>query len=123
MTARIVRRGFLVAVALAVLATSGARGQGPTGIDLALVDMDGTKRVVGQLPPSVYAPRISPDGKRVAFETRDTAGPDGARLWTAVVAALVAPITTRLGRAGRELGGDRRRRPLLVPRYAHEGHR
>lgn len=83
MTGRIVRSGFLVAVALAALATSAARGQAPAAIDLALVDIDGTKRVVGQLPPSVYAPRISPDGRRVAFETRDTAGPDGARLWTA----------------------------------------
>ena len=26
---------------------------------------------------------ISPDGKRVAFETRDLSGPDGPRLWTA----------------------------------------
>jgi Tol biopolymer transport system component len=83
MTARIVRRGFLLTVALALLSSSGARGQGPAGFDLTLVDVDGTKRVLGQIPASVYAPRISPDGKHVAFETRDTAGPDGARLWTA----------------------------------------
>lgn len=56
---------------------------GPGGYDLALVTVDGTKTVLGQLPPTVYAPRISPDGKRVAFETRDLKGPDGPRLWTA----------------------------------------
>ena len=44
---------------------------GPIGYDLAFVDVDGTKTILGQLPPTVYAPRISPDGTRVAFETRD----------------------------------------------------
>src|SRR5688572_32818884 len=39
-----------------------SRGQGPTGIDLALVDMDGTKRVVGQLSPSVASPGVSAAG-------------------------------------------------------------
>lgn len=82
MTGRIVRSCFWVTVMLAVLSGSGARGQAPAGFELALVDVDGTKRVLGQLPPSVYAPRISPDGRRVAFETRDRSGPDGPRLWT-----------------------------------------
>lgn len=36
--------------------------------ELALVDMQGQKKVLGILPGSVSAPRISPDGKRVAFE-------------------------------------------------------
>jgi eukaryotic-like serine/threonine-protein kinase len=53
------------------------------GYELALVGIDGTTKVLGQLPPTVYAPRISPDGKRVAFETRDVSGADGPRLWTA----------------------------------------
>ena len=57
--------------------------QAPAGFELALIDLDGTKKVLGQLPPTVYAPRIAPDGKRVAFETRDLSGPDGPRLWTA----------------------------------------
>ena len=47
------------------------------------IDVDGTRKVLGQLQPSVYAPRVSPDGRRVAFETRDPSSPDGARLWTA----------------------------------------
>jgi Tol biopolymer transport system component len=69
---------------VAVMASgSGVRAQMPAGYELALVDLDGTKKVLGQLPPTVYAPRISPDGTRVAFETRDLSGPDGPRLWTA----------------------------------------
>jgi eukaryotic-like serine/threonine-protein kinase len=71
-------------VAVAVMASGvDARAQMPSGFELALVDVDGTKKVLGQLPPTVYAPRISPDGTRVAFETRDLKGPDGPRLWTA----------------------------------------
>jgi Tol biopolymer transport system component len=60
-----------------------AIAQAPVGFDLTLVDVDGTRKVVGRLPPSVYAPRVSPDGRRIAFETRDPKGPDGARLWVA----------------------------------------
>jgi len=73
----------MLAIALFVLLGGAARGQAPAGFELTLVDVDGTRKVLGQLPPSVYAPRVSPDGKRVAFETRDPSGPDGARLWTA----------------------------------------
>ena len=84
MTRRILRSGFVVTSALAVLMASGAaRGQAPAGYELTLVDVDGARKVLGQLPPSVYAPRLSPDGKRIAFETRDFAPPGGAQLWTA----------------------------------------
>jgi Tol biopolymer transport system component len=69
----------------ALLGGSLSLAQAPAGYELALVDGDGTKRVLAQLPSTVYAPRISPDGKRVAFETRDLSGPDGPRLWTADV--------------------------------------
>jgi Tol biopolymer transport system component len=57
--------------------------QPPRGFELTLIDVEGTREIIGELPASVYAPRVSPDGKRVAFETRDVAGADGARLWTA----------------------------------------
>lgn len=79
------RKMVIVTFGLAALlgADLSRAQQGPAGFDLALVDVDGTKKVLGQLPPTVYAPRISPDGKRVAFETRDLSGPDGPRLWTA----------------------------------------
>ena len=84
MTGLIVRSSFVLALALAVLlGGSEAQGQLPAGFELTLVDVDGMKKVLGQLPPTVYAPRISPDGQRVVFETRDLSGPDGPRLWTA----------------------------------------
>ena len=43
---------------------------------------------------------VPPDGQRVAFETRDTSGPDGARLWVADVMNLAArrPLSTVVGR-------------------------
>ena len=72
-------RRILFVLLLGVSATA----QVPAGFDLTLVDVDGTKKVVGRLPPSVFAPRVSPDGRRIAFETRDPKGPDGARLWVA----------------------------------------
>jgi len=79
-----VRKRLISTFALAVmLCGSLSRAQAPAGYELALVSIDGTTKVLGQLPPTVYAPRISPDGKRVAFETRDMSGADGPRLWTA----------------------------------------
>lgn len=45
------------------------------GFELALVDMQGQKKVLGTLPASVFAPRISPDGTRVAFELAEDGGP------------------------------------------------
>lgn len=57
--------------------------------DLVLVDMKGRKTVLGSLPESVFAPRVSPDGKQVAFELRDaSARPALApeRLWVAELA-------------------------------------
>jgi Tol biopolymer transport system component len=84
MTRCIFRGGALSVIALFVfLGGIAARGQVPAGFELTLVDVDGKREVLGQLPPSVYAPRVSPDGERVAFETRDPSSPDGARLWTA----------------------------------------
>jgi Tol biopolymer transport system component len=78
-----IRKALIIVGVAALAGGSGARAQMPAGYELALVDVDGTKKVLGQLPPTVYAPRISPDGTRVAFETRDPKGPDGPRLWTA----------------------------------------
>jgi dipeptidyl aminopeptidase/acylaminoacyl peptidase len=72
----------------ALVSGSLSHAQAPSGFELALVTADGMKTVLGQLPPSVYAPRVSPDGTRVAFETRDLTGPDGPRLWTADLANI-----------------------------------
>src|SRR5688572_33031291 len=84
-----IRKMVIVTFGLtALLGANLSRAQAPAGFELALVDVDGTKKVLGQLPPTVYAPRISPDGKHVAFETRDLSGPDGPRLWTAEISNI-----------------------------------
>jgi Tol biopolymer transport system component len=91
MTRRSIGRNLGLAIAMLTFAGNGIlRGQAPAGYDLTLVNLDGTSTVVGRLPASVYAPRVAPDGKRVAFETRDPSGPDGARLWTADLSDLAA---------------------------------
>jgi dipeptidyl aminopeptidase/acylaminoacyl peptidase len=75
------RKACLPAAAAALLAFGGgAEAQPPPGFALTLIDVDGQREVLGELPAAVYAPRLSPDGRRIAFETRDAAG---ARLWTA----------------------------------------
>jgi Tol biopolymer transport system component len=58
---------------MAVAHTTAA--QEPKVFELTLVDMKGNKKVLGTLPGSVFAPRVSPDGEQVAFELADPAGP------------------------------------------------
>lgn len=45
----------------------------PADVELALVDLRGKRRNLGTLPGSVFAPRVSPDGKQVVFELQDLA--------------------------------------------------
>ena len=73
----------IVCASLALILNDATRAQAPAGYELTLFDLDGHRQVLGRLPASVYAPRVSPDGKRVAYETRDPAGADGGRLWIA----------------------------------------
>jgi eukaryotic-like serine/threonine-protein kinase len=91
MTADALRRQLAIAISCASLAlVSGmaTTAQAPSGYELTLVDVDGTRHVLGKLPASVYAPRVAPDGKRIAFETRDPSDPDGGRLWVAEMSNL-----------------------------------
>jgi Tol biopolymer transport system component len=56
---------------------------------LTLVDMQGQKRILGTLPGTVFAPRVSPDGRKVAFELTDPpAGPNDPQLQRIYVAEL-----------------------------------
>lgn len=61
--------------------------------------------MLGQLPPTVYAPRLSPDGRRIAFETRDRSGPDvagainWAPMWSPDGLRLVFIVSSELGDA------------------------
>ena len=86
-TGRVRRIGSAVICALITFAAARMMGQ-PPAQELRLVELDGSSKVLGRVAPSTFAPRISPDGKRVAFETRDPAGPDGAAIWIADLSNL-----------------------------------
>ncbi|MEO8314268.1 MAG: hypothetical protein ABI645_05680 [Pseudomonadota bacterium] len=64
-------RVMLLAAGMALLRITHAAAANPARFELAMVDMQGQKKVLGTLPGSVSAPRISPDGKKVAFEMVD----------------------------------------------------
>lgn len=68
-----VARGALALSFTLLLAIHGAplAAQELKGYELALVGLDGKKEVLGTLPPTIFAPRLAPDGKRVAFELAD----------------------------------------------------
>lgn len=55
---------------LAVVA-SGQAAEPAAGFELAVIDMQGRKQVLGTVPDTTFAPRVSPDGSQVAFEMTD----------------------------------------------------
>ncbi len=59
-----------------------------TNYELTLVDMQGQKKVLATLPDSVFSPRVSPDGGRVAFELLDAPTPGEPQLTRIQVAGL-----------------------------------
>lgn len=61
-------------------------------ITLALVDRGGAMTELGTLPGSAYSPRLSPDGRRVAFDTTD------GSIWVADIANLATPRRVAPGR-------------------------
>jgi Tol biopolymer transport system component len=75
---------------LLVLGCAAAGAQEITGFELALVDLRGKKKILGTLPTSVFAPRVSPDGRQLAFELADPVDtkqpPSSRRLWIADLA-------------------------------------
>jgi Tol biopolymer transport system component len=75
-----VARGVLALCCASLFAIHSAplAAQQPSGYELALVDLEGKKEVLATLPLTVYAPRLSPDGKHVAFEMGDSAPASGA---------------------------------------------
>ncbi|HEY2857959.1 MAG TPA: hypothetical protein VGJ21_06050 [Terracidiphilus sp.] len=79
------RPTVLIAVAALAVAVSVVpfRAQ-PGQLTLALVNRDGRKTTVGFLPLDTFAPRVSPDGKRIAYDA-------GGRIWIADLANLKSP--------------------------------
>jgi Tol biopolymer transport system component len=77
-----------IALVLACLGTGSCSrdDEWPGGFTVALVDLQGHVRVIGSLPYTVFAPRVSPDGKQLAFEmaaASDAGGVNGERIWIA----------------------------------------
>jgi eukaryotic-like serine/threonine-protein kinase len=64
-------RLLFLAASVALLRMAYAADPAPAKFELAVVDLQGQKKVLGNLPGSVLAPRISPDGLKVAFEQVD----------------------------------------------------
>jgi len=74
-----------LAAGLALLGSVHA-AEPATGLQLTLVDMQGNRKVLGTLPDSVVAPRLSPDGRQVAFELTDPPAantPPGSKVYVA----------------------------------------
>ena len=65
----IVNRRFAIAGACASLCTPAFPQQ--SLYELTLVSLDGRRKILGQVPDAVFAPRVSPDGRSVALELRE----------------------------------------------------
>jgi Tol biopolymer transport system component len=75
----ITRRSHIAWLLALAGAAAGAQQAPPAAVEVALVDLAGNKRVLGTLPPTVFAPRVSPDGRSLAFELGDAADANGPR--------------------------------------------
>src|SRR6185295_14953611 len=75
----LVGRGCAVALLGTAVVTTRQASVRP-GYQIAYVDHEGRRAVIGSVPGSTFAPRISPDGTRVAFAPEA----DGA-MWVANV--------------------------------------
>jgi Tol biopolymer transport system component len=56
--------------AVIVLAGATALAQAPESWQLVLVDRAGATKSLGRLPPTTFAPRLSPDGRQVVFDAQ-----------------------------------------------------
>ena len=80
----LLRFALLLPLPFLLLIAIGGRPQAQ--LRLFLVDLDGYRTPVGSLPAATFAPRVSPDGKEVLFDTQD----DG-QVWI----AKLSDVTSR----------------------------
>jgi len=83
-------RSTTMLLTLALSVPLVAQQQPPTP-ELAWVDRDGTVQKIGRLPSGAFGPRLSPDGKQVAFDA------DGA-IWIADLDKIASPRRIGPGR-------------------------
>jgi len=72
-----------IGIAISVAAATALAQQGPPSFRLTWVDRQGVRTPIGPLPPGTFAPRLSPDGRRVAFDA-------GGSIWIADLTNLAA---------------------------------
>lgn len=80
--------GALLVAVIALVSASGCARKAAETFDLTLVDMQGQRKVLGQVLASAFAPRVSPDGSSVAFEQADAATADSPEMTRIYVARL-----------------------------------
>src|SRR5262249_60788235 len=93
------RIGFGLAAVFLLFAIVSALPQGRivrSDYQLMLVDREGHRTLVGSVPGATFAPRISPDGSEVVFDTQD----DG-QLWIAKLADVAAKRRLSTGGSNR----------------------
>jgi serine/threonine-protein kinase len=83
--------------------------QGPPArreLQLTLVDREGRRTALGSVPGSTFAPRVSPDGRAVTFDTND----DGS-IWVATLSDIASRrrLTTEGRNRGPMWSGDGKR--------------
>jgi Tol biopolymer transport system component len=79
-----------IGVAIGMAAPSAQRG--PVSFVLTWVDRQGVRTPIGALPPGTFAPRLSPDGRRVAFDTGE------GTVWVAELTNMASPRRVAAGR-------------------------
>lgn len=87
----------LLAAGIAFIGIAQGAQPETTGFELALVDMQGQKKVLGTVPATAIAPRVSPDGTRVAFEQKDPPAGPGEPELTKIYVAPLADLEKRKG--------------------------
>lgn len=76
-------RALLVA-AFAIVAAARSVAQAPESWQLVLVDRAGATKPLGRMPPTTFAPRLSPDGRQIVFDAQGF-------IWIASLDNLGAP--------------------------------
>ena len=97
---------LLAGIIFAALLAIAQRAPVSQDVQLVLVDREGHRTPVGPLPQATFAPRVSPDGKEVVFDTRD----DG-HVWIAKLSDVKAKrrLTTEGSNRGPLWSGDGKR--------------
>ena len=83
--------------------------------ELAVVDMQGQKKVLGVVSEPVFAPRVSPDGKRVAYEQANVPQPGDPQTYGIHVGSIDKPDK------GRMLQQTVIARQNIGPVWSHDG--